>query len=113
MAVDRDRAVTGMQVLAARIAAVVGLIQFTVWGLALVAASGISTFVVAVGLIGDWSRDALVFALVVGGVTAIAPVILGAGESLLQGIDLPKLGYEVSEHVPSEGATHVVFTRRS
>ena len=76
MAVDRDRAVTGMQVLAARIAAVVGLIQFTVWGLALVAASGISTFVVAVGVIGDWSRDALVFALVVGGVTAIAPVIL-------------------------------------
>ena len=67
---------TSIQVLAARIAAVVGLIQFTVWGLALVAASGISTFVVAVGLIGDWSRDALVFALVVGGVTAIAPVIL-------------------------------------
>jgi hypothetical protein len=33
----------------------------------------------------------------------------GAGESLLQGIDLPKLGYEVSEHVPSEGATLVVF----
>jgi len=67
---------TSIQVLAARIAAVVGLIQFTVWGLALVAAFGISTFVVAVGLIGDWSRDALVFALVVGGVTAIAPVIL-------------------------------------
>jgi dihydrofolate reductase len=44
---------------------------------------------------------------------AIAPVLLGTGEPLLQGIDLPKLGYEVAEHVPSEGATHVVFTRRA
>jgi dihydrofolate reductase len=43
---------------------------------------------------------------------AIAPVLLGAGEPLLQGLDLPKLGYEVTEHVPTEGATHVVFTRR-
>jgi hypothetical protein len=76
MAIDRDRAVTTMQDLAARVAAVVGLIQFTVWGLALIAAFGISTFVVAVGLMGDWSRDALVFALVVGAATAIAPVIL-------------------------------------
>ncbi len=76
MAIDRDRAVSSIQDLAARVAAVVGLIQFTVWGLALIAAFGISTFVVAVGLIGDWSPDALVFALVVGGATAIAPVIL-------------------------------------
>jgi len=43
---------------------------------------------------------------------AIAPVLLGRGESLLEGIDLPKLGYRVTEHVPAEGATHVVFTRR-
>jgi len=31
---------------------------------------------------------------------------------MLQGLDLPKLGYQVTEHAPSEGATHVVFTRR-
>ncbi len=43
---------------------------------------------------------------------AIAPVLLGTGEPLLEGIDLPKLGYQVTEHAPSEGATHVVFTRR-
>jgi dihydrofolate reductase len=43
---------------------------------------------------------------------AIAPVLLGAGETLLGGIDLPKLGYAVAEHAPAEGATHVVFTRR-
>jgi len=42
----------------------------------------------------------------------IAPVLLGAGEPLLEGIDLPTLGYQVAEHTPSEGATHVVFTRR-
>ena len=38
--------------------------------------------------------------------------VLGAGESLFAGIDLPKLGYECSEHVPSEKATHVVLTKR-
>ena len=43
---------------------------------------------------------------------AIAPVLLGTGESLLQGIDLPGLGYQVIEHVPSQGATHVVLARR-
>jgi dihydrofolate reductase len=42
---------------------------------------------------------------------AIAPVLLGSGESLLAGIDLPALGYRVSEHVSSPNATHVVFTR--
>jgi dihydrofolate reductase len=41
----------------------------------------------------------------------ISPVLLGAGESLLQGIDLPALGYGVTEHVPSEGALHVVLAR--
>ena len=43
---------------------------------------------------------------------AIAPVLLGSGEPLLAGIDLPALGYGVSEHVTSPGATHVVVTRR-
>ena len=42
---------------------------------------------------------------------AIAPTLLGSGESLFAGIDLPALGYRVSEHVTTPNATHVVFTR--
>jgi dihydrofolate reductase len=42
---------------------------------------------------------------------AIAPVLLGTGESLLTGIDLRRLGYRVSEHVATPKATHVVLTR--
>jgi dihydrofolate reductase len=41
----------------------------------------------------------------------VSPVLLGSGESLLSGLDLPRLGYAVTEHVPSEAATHVVFTK--
>lgn len=44
---------------------------------------------------------------------AVAPILLGGGEPLFAGIDLPRLGYEVSRHVCSEKATHVVLTRRS
>ena len=43
---------------------------------------------------------------------AIAPVLLGAGESLLAGIDLLRLGFRVSEHVAAPKATHVVLTRQ-
>jgi dihydrofolate reductase len=43
---------------------------------------------------------------------AISPVLLGSGEHLLHGIDLPKLGYERTEHVASPKATHVVITKR-
>jgi len=43
---------------------------------------------------------------------AIAPVLLGSGEHLLSGLDLPTLGYERTEHVPSVSATHVVLARR-
>lgn len=44
---------------------------------------------------------------------AIAPVLLGSGESLLAGIDLLRLGYEMTEHAPSEKATHVVLSKRA
>ena len=44
---------------------------------------------------------------------AISPVLLGGGEPLLAGIDLPALGYEVTEHVPSKQATHVVLSKRA
>jgi dihydrofolate reductase len=43
---------------------------------------------------------------------AIAPVLLGAGEHLLGGTDLTRLGFECTEHVPTTSATHVVLTRR-
>ena len=42
---------------------------------------------------------------------AIAPVLLGSGEQLLSGIDLPQLGYRCSEHVATSSATHVVLRK--
>ena len=39
------------------------------------------------------------------------PVLLGGGEPLFAGLDLPALGYAVSEHVASEKGTHIVLTR--
>jgi dihydrofolate reductase len=43
---------------------------------------------------------------------AISPVLLGRGENLLAGLDLPRLGYVRSEHVATANATHVVLTRK-
>jgi dihydrofolate reductase len=42
---------------------------------------------------------------------AIVPVILGAGESLLSGIDLPRLGYRCTEHATTASAMHVVISK--
>jgi dihydrofolate reductase len=42
---------------------------------------------------------------------AISPVLLGSGEHLFGGIDLPKLGYQCTEHVPTPNATHVILAR--
>ncbi len=42
---------------------------------------------------------------------AIAPILLGSGEHLFAGIDLPKLGYRCAEHVPTGNVTHVVLTK--
>ena len=41
----------------------------------------------------------------------LSPVALGQGEPLLTGIDLPALGFSVTEHQATEHATHVVFSR--
>ena len=43
---------------------------------------------------------------------AIAPRLLGSGEHLLHGLDLPALGYECVEHIPTAAATHVVLRKR-
>lgn len=43
---------------------------------------------------------------------AVSPVLLGLGESLWCGLDLPALGYVLSECETGEGATHLVIRRR-
>ncbi len=43
---------------------------------------------------------------------ALAPVLLGRGEQLFEGIDLRALGYECVQFVASEKATHVVLRLR-
>jgi len=42
---------------------------------------------------------------------AIAPIVLGRGEAMFAGIDLPALGYRVVEHAATEHATHLVLSR--
>jgi dihydrofolate reductase len=43
---------------------------------------------------------------------AVSPILLGIGESLFGGLDLPKLGYQRSNHVPTPNATHIVLTKQ-
>jgi dihydrofolate reductase len=43
---------------------------------------------------------------------AFAPVLLGRGEPLFAGLDLPAMGLEVTEHVATEKATHIVLTKQ-
>ncbi|MES2057010.1 MAG: dihydrofolate reductase family protein [Pseudomonadota bacterium] len=42
---------------------------------------------------------------------AVAPVVLGRGEAMFAGIDLPALGYKVTEQVQGENAMHIVLTK--
>ncbi|BBE72155.1 dihydrofolate reductase family protein [Oharaeibacter diazotrophicus] len=42
---------------------------------------------------------------------ALSPVLLGRGEALFAGLDLPALGYSVTEVVPGARATHVRIAR--
>lgn len=42
---------------------------------------------------------------------AVAPIVLGNGESLFNGIDFLKLGYKCTEHVMSPLAMHVVLKK--
>jgi dihydrofolate reductase len=44
---------------------------------------------------------------------AIAPVVLGSGERLFEGVDLAALGYVCTHHVASPRATHVMLSRRA
>jgi len=42
---------------------------------------------------------------------AIAPVVLGRGEAIFYGVDLPGLGFRVTEHAATGHATHLVLSR--
>ena len=42
---------------------------------------------------------------------AFSPVMLGRGEAMFAGIDLPALGFQVTETAPTELATHILLTR--
>jgi dihydrofolate reductase len=43
---------------------------------------------------------------------AIAPILLGSGERLFEGVNLRALGYDCVESAASEKATHIVLRRR-
>ncbi|HXS79825.1 MAG TPA: dihydrofolate reductase family protein [Gammaproteobacteria bacterium] len=43
---------------------------------------------------------------------AFAPAFLGSGESLFDGIDVAELGYEVTGHLATAAATHIVLVRK-
>jgi dihydrofolate reductase len=43
---------------------------------------------------------------------AVSPVLLGEGENLFSGINLPQLGFTPFRTVPGEGATHVFIKKR-
>lgn len=44
---------------------------------------------------------------------AVSPVLLGAGESLWEGLDMHALGYECEKSVAGERATHVFLRKRA
>ena len=44
---------------------------------------------------------------------AQSPVIMGSGESVIEGLDLASLGYEVSDRVCGERAVHYTVTKRA
>ena len=43
----------------------------------------------------------------------ISPVLLGTGENLFAGINMPELGFSCTEHISSHSATHLIFKKES
>ena len=43
---------------------------------------------------------------------AVSPVVVGKGEALFAGLDLPALGYTVGQQVLGENATHIILTKQ-
>jgi len=42
---------------------------------------------------------------------AIAPVMLGRGEAMFTGLDLPGLGYHIVKHAATDAATHIMLAK--
>ncbi|KAF0815152.1 hypothetical protein IGB42_00229 [Andreprevotia sp. IGB-42] len=61
-----------------------------------------------VNVIQQYLREGLIDELHI----AISPVLLGSGERLFEGIDLPALGYVCTSHAASSRATHIILSRR-
>lgn len=43
---------------------------------------------------------------------AVAPVLMGRGENLFAGLDLPALGYQTVDHIAGPGVTHIAVKRK-
>ena len=44
---------------------------------------------------------------------AVSPILLGGGERLFTGLDLPRLGYGLRSHLATPGANHYVLARQA
>jgi dihydrofolate reductase len=44
---------------------------------------------------------------------AFSPILLGAGENLFAGINLPRMGFVVTEKAETADATHIVLNRKA
>ena len=44
---------------------------------------------------------------------AMSPILLGAGENLFAGLDLPALGYASTDRVSTESATHLIISKQA
>jgi len=44
---------------------------------------------------------------------AVSPIFLGRGESLFAGLDLPALGYVLTERISTEHATHLMIAKQA
>jgi dihydrofolate reductase len=56
-------------------------------------------------------REALAEGLTDRAHFAVPPVLLGRGEALWTGLDVPALGYRIEQAIRGEGATHLVLVR--
>jgi dihydrofolate reductase len=60
-----------------------------------------------VNVIQQYLRDRLIDEMHI----AISPVLLGSGERLFEGVNLPALGYTCVEHEATARATHMILAR--
>ena len=42
----------------------------------------------------------------------LSPALIGSGERLFPEVNLPSLGYQLTGHIPTAGATHVLMSKR-